>query len=486
MRNYKRISERQTWNETEMQQAVLSVINGEHGYKKAAAMYGVPQTTLERRVAKFKKNPDIEDACKKTLGAFRTIFTLEEEAELVQYVQQMEKMLFGLTSYELRKLAFELAEKNKKAHKFNKELGVAGYDSYQGFMLRHAKHLSLRKPEATSAARAMGFNKVVVNKFFELVENVIDINKIDVERVWNVDETGISTVPKSLSKVISTKGKRQVGSLTSAERGQLVTAVVCCSASGRYMPPMLIFPRQRMKAELMDGAPPGAWAECHPRATKDSPVLLILDGHATLTKSIELIDIARENGVILLCLPPHCTHKMQPLDISFMKPLSTFYDHNLRKWLRTNPGRVVTQFQIASLFGASYLDAATMTNAINGFKKAGIWPVDRSVFTDADFIAAEVTDMSIITEDTESFVTTDSALTTVSAPATKPSDRTSTTEPSFHVPVAHLPLNLQLYVDLAHQPLYLQALQSCHVICCPSQNRPKENVFLNKEEKQLF
>ncbi|XP_047139751.1 uncharacterized protein LOC124815277 [Hydra vulgaris] len=296
----------------------------------------------------------------------------------------------------------------------------------------------------------MGFNKEVDNKFFELVENVININKIDVERVWNVDETGISTVPKSLSKVISTIGKRQVGSLTSAERGQLVTAVVCCSASGRYMPPMLIFSRQGMKAELMDGAPPGAWAECHPsgwiqndlfinwlkkfilhtEVTKDSPVLLILDGHATHTKSIELIDIARENGVILLCLPRHCTHKMQPLDILFMKPLSTFYDHNLRKWLRTNPGRVVTQFQIASLFGASYLDTATMTNAINGFKKAGIWPVDRSVFTDADFIAAEVTDMSIITEDTESFATTDSALTTVSAPATKPSDSTSTTEPS--------------------------------------------------------
>ncbi|XP_065665046.1 uncharacterized protein LOC136086699 [Hydra vulgaris] len=296
------------------------------------------------------------------LGAFKTIFTLEEEAELFQYVQQMEKMLFGLTSYELRKLAFELAEKNKKAHKFNKELGVAGYDWYQGFMLRHAKHLSLRKPEATSAARAMGFTKVAVKKFLELVEKVIDINKIDVERVWNVDETGISTVPKSLSKVISTKGKRQVGSLTSAERGQLVTAVVCCSASGRYMPPMLIFPRQRMKAELMDGASPGAWAECHPSgwiqtdlfinwlkkfilhtgATKDSPVLLILDGHATHTKSIELIDIAKENGVILLCLPLHCTHKMQPLDISFMKPLSTFYDHNLRKWLRTNPGQILT------------------------------------------------------------------------------------------------------------------------------------------------
>ena len=67
-----------------------------------------------------------------------------------------------------------------------------------------------------------------------------------------------------------------------------------------------------------------------------------------------------------------------------MKPLSTYYDHNIRKWLRTNPGCVVTQFQMAALFGSAYLEAATMTNVINGFQKAGIWPVNRNVFSKAE------------------------------------------------------------------------------------------------------
>ena len=233
---------------------------------------------------------------------------------------------------------------------------------------------------------------------------------------WYINnETGISSVQKNLSKIISTKGKKQVGALTSAERGQLVTALICCSASGAYMPPMLIFPRQRMKDELLDGSPPGTWAVCHPSgwiqkdlflswfkkfvkqsgASKDSKVLLIFDGHSTHTKSLELIDFANDNGGIFLCLPPHCTHKLQPLDVSFMKPLSTYYDHAVRKWLRTHPGRVVTQFQIASIFGEAYLNAATMGNAINGFKKTGIWSLDPLVFQEHDFLPASVTDIDL-------------------------------------------------------------------------------------------
>lgn len=49
------------------------------------------------------------------------------------------------------------------------------------------------------------------------------------------------------------------------------------------------------------------------KASKDFPVLLILDGHSTHTKNLEVIDYARESGVSLLCLPPHSSHRLQPL-----------------------------------------------------------------------------------------------------------------------------------------------------------------------------
>ena len=111
----------------------------------------------------------------------------------------MVKIFFKLSSSELRKLPYKVAVRNKK-HSFNNDLGDASYDWYKGSMKRHSKHLSLRKPEATSAACAMGFNEVAVN-FFSLLEEAVDTNKLHVENIWNCDKIGISSVPKCLSKI---------------------------------------------------------------------------------------------------------------------------------------------------------------------------------------------------------------------------------------------------------------------------------------------
>lgn len=52
-------------------------------------------------------------------------------------------------------------------------------------------------------------------------------------------------------------GKKQVGSVTSAERGELVTVVCAVNAAGNAIPPMFIFPRMRYKDRFMVGAPAG-------------------------------------------------------------------------------------------------------------------------------------------------------------------------------------------------------------------------------------
>lgn len=409
VRTYKRKTEQHSWSLEAMKKAVLCYVSGEMGFKKAAQEHNVPQTTLERYVLKYRANPD-ETIITKKLGHYVTVFTNEQETELVEYIKLMEARFYGLTSMELRTLAFELAEKNNIDHSFNKTHKIAGADWLRGFLKRHPD-ITYRKPEATSAARAMGFNRVAVDNFFSLLEQAIDKYKITPQRTYNVDETGVSTVPKSHSKILALSGKRQVGTLTSAERGKLMTTIVCFSAAGSYMPPMFIFPRKRMKPELLDGAPVGSWGECHEsgwiqghlfilwlkrfiewsHASKEDPVLLLLDGHATHVKSIEVIDLARENGVVLLCFPPHCTHRLQPLDVGFMKPLSTYYSNEVKKWLRAHPGRVVTQFQTASLFGKAFIAAATMTTAVNSFRSTGIWPLEPNIFTDADFAPAETT-----------------------------------------------------------------------------------------------
>ena len=54
------------------------------------------------------------------------------------------------------KLAFEVAEKNKRTTRLNTEKKLAGKEWYAGFMRKHPQ-LNLPAPEATSLARAAGF-----------------------------------------------------------------------------------------------------------------------------------------------------------------------------------------------------------------------------------------------------------------------------------------------------------------------------------------
>ena len=73
----------------------------------------------------------------------------------------------------------------------------------------------------------------------------MDKYKLTADRIFNVDETGVSVNPKRMSKIIATKGKRQVGALSSGEKGETVTVEICFSTSGAYMPSMFIFGRKK-------------------------------------------------------------------------------------------------------------------------------------------------------------------------------------------------------------------------------------------------
>jgi hypothetical protein len=334
----------------------------------------------------------------------------EQEDELVNVILDLETRLFGLTPQDIRKLVFDYCMRNNIANCFKN--GAAGYDWFCSFMSRHPQ-LSIRKPEATSIHRALGFNRTKVDLFYSVLKQQLyngERRKIPATNIYNVDESGF-TICQKPKKIVAKRGKRGVGMLTSAEKGKTVTAVCCVSAAGTFVPPMLIFPRARMRAELIDKAPPGSVGAANPSgwisselflewfshfvkfvqpATRPEPILLIMDGHASHTKNIQLIEEARKNNVIILSLPSHCTHRLQPLDISFFKSLNTYYDDEIRCWLRAHPGRAVTEYQIGELFGTAYMKAATLQNGVSGFQKSGIEPFCTDLFTDADFAASDV------------------------------------------------------------------------------------------------
>lgn len=100
--------------------------------------------------------------------------------------------------------------------------------------------------------------------------------------------------------------------------------------------------------------------------------------------------MARENHVTVVSLPPHCTHRLQPLDVSFMGPLKSYYSKAIEKFHRYTKGQPVKQANISTLFAEAYGKAAQPATAENGFRRTGLYPLDRGVFTDEDFAHSDL------------------------------------------------------------------------------------------------
>ncbi|CAD6241440.1 GSCOCG00009248001-RA-CDS, partial [Cotesia congregata] len=66
-------------------------------------------------------------------------------------------------------------------------------------------------------------------------------------------------------------------------------------------------------------------------------------------KNIQVTNYARKDHVIILCLSPHTTHRLEPLNGAVMKPLSNYYSTEIRKCFRSHPGRVVTPNDIPDI-----------------------------------------------------------------------------------------------------------------------------------------
>ncbi len=143
---------------------------------------------------------------------------------------------------------------------------------------------------------------------------------------------------------------------------ELITIIECISADGKELLPGFVFEGQQYDPEwfktnreityvlssvvmsLSDarlvndgnsiGVSPNGWTDdflclkwfektfvpqATARNTSGKPILLIYDGHGS-HNSAELIRLARANNIILFCLPPHTTHKLQPLDVGVFGP----------------------------------------------------------------------------------------------------------------------------------------------------------------------
>lgn len=396
-RVYKRKSDKARWN-AEQLSAAINAINKGRSVRDVARSFDIPRSTIQLRL---KRN----DTTAASLGR-NSVFTKEEEEVLTNQVIKLSKHFYGITPTEIKKCAYKYAEKKNLQHPFSKEKETAGRDWLNGFLKRNPT-IRLRKPEATSINRISAFNKTEVNLFFSNLKSILDKYKFSASRIYNADETGITTV-QNPGKILAEKGQKRVGFITSAERGRTTTVMCCISASGTYIPPLFIYARKRMKPELKKNGPPSAVYCCSDngwineriflewlqhfynvvKPTKDDPVLLIVDNHSSHC-TLETYNFCKERGIVMLTIPPHTSHRLQPLDVAFYSSLKSAYNIECGNYLRSHPHERITTFEVAEIFQNAYGRVATPFKAIKGFENTGIFPYNPENFTDEDFAPGE-------------------------------------------------------------------------------------------------
>ena len=87
----------------------------------------------------------------------------------------------------------------------------------------------------------------------------------------------------------------------------------------------------------------------------------------------------RENHIILLTLPPHCSHKLQPLDLTFFAPLKNQYAKEADYFLTINSGKTVSISDVVDLTSKAFSKVATVEKALKGFETSGIWPYNPDI-----------------------------------------------------------------------------------------------------------
>ena len=363
-----------------MREAMNAVVYNKMSARKAAEMYGIPRSTLRDRVS-----GDVLPGAK---SGPHTLLTAEEEQQLVWFLCNSAVIGYGRT----RKEVLVMVDRDLKSKGQSRSVTNGWWVS---FCRRHPE-VSLRTPATISTARAKGSCPEAINQYFDMLQDTLDEYNLHGKPslIYNMDETGFPLDPKPL-KIVHVRGEKNPSSISSGKKSQ-VTVVGCVSASGQCIPPMVVWDRKTLSPDLAVGEVPGTIYGLSKKGWMDSelfhlwfqrhflryapavrPLLLLLDGHSS-HYCPETIRLAAEENVVIFTLPPNTTHLTQPLDKGVFGPFKGRWKEVCHDFLVSHPGQVVTRYNFSRLFSRAWMESMTCSNIMAGFRKTGVYPLNRN------------------------------------------------------------------------------------------------------------
>ena len=376
---------RKLWPDESMEAAMSSVTKGQMSANKAADLFGVPRSTLKDRLSGRVVHG--------TKPGPKPYLTRDEEQELSTYLIKASSMGLGKTRRDVKCIVGSFV-KNKGTLKSS----TVSNGWWEKFLKRNPA-LSLRSGDSTAGVRLDAMSVENMKAYFDLLEEVY--NEFDFqnhpEAIYNMDETGVPLEPRP-PKVVARRGEKKVRCRTSVQKAQ-ITVIGCGSATGQILPPFIIFAAKKLNHLWMKDEVIGSryrvsdkgwvdqglfysWLKNHflPNAASHRPLLLLLDGHSSHFEP-KSIEFARENNIIIFCLPPHTTHECQPLDVGLFGPLKKYWREECHKFYQGNASLLITKLNFNRVFRTAWMKAVSPSNVSGGFRKSGVFPFNRDAVT---------------------------------------------------------------------------------------------------------
>lgn len=388
VRNYVHKRER-TYDEKTLKQAVNLVQEG-NPLQKISKEKKIPKETLRRWVT--------SPPSKIGSGTIKRVLTEAEEKHVLRILEEMAKCGWpnGLKELKFMIKTYLDSQKRLTAFKFN----LPGKDWMIGFRKRWGNKVMLQCPELKNEHKFTASAAQAVNSFFKifctfLTEDNFQSDTNASARIFTVSEIACSVDPK-WQQMLFKKTSKDVYFPAENIGNNLYTILVCGSAQGEFIEPLVVYKGKHLKESWTHGGPTQAqytvtengwmtefafenWFKeaFIPFVTKrKKPMFLLYDGHVQRL-SYDTIMTAKTEKIIILCLPPHTGHALQPLYVGIFQQLNEVWRQIVLSFFQRAQVTTVTKNEFPALLKDLW-DHVFSDNLIGGFKKTGLWPIDQS------------------------------------------------------------------------------------------------------------
>ena len=354
-------------------------------YRAAAKAYDILRSTLQQRINGME--PKLGSIAKNRL------LTATEEETLVQWILSMDKRGMPPRIAVVRDMADLLVAQHKKST----PVRLIGQNWVRGLINRHDT-LKSKYNRKYDYQRAKCEDLELIRGWFQRVRATIAEYGILEDDIYNFDETGFQMGVIATAKVVT--GTDRAGRPRTKQPGnrEWVTVIETICARGFSIPPLVILEAVMHQSTWYEnGLLPYDWSigvsengwtnndigqfwleNIFEKYTKDRTTgryrLLVLDGHGSHVTP-EFDQYCFNHSIIVLCMPAHSSHLLQPLDVGCFSVLKRSYGRLVEKQMGLGVNHIDKQ-DFLSLYQQARIEALHTKNVQSGFVATGLVPYE--------------------------------------------------------------------------------------------------------------